>query len=290
MRVRLELLVKGLEITVQRVENSVGSGTIESGVGGTISERDTASWRGKALSTMLDSIVSSAEVRSADTCLIRLQNVSRRYENSGAAVDDVSLEIQEREFIAITGPSGCGKSTLLHLIGGLDTATAGELHVDGLALHRATEAELTEYRRRKVGIVFQFFNLLPTMTVIENVAVPLLLQGVATRDARSRALEVVDLVGLADRAGHFIHQLSGGQMQRAAVARAVVHQPRLLLADEPTGNLDSASAVQVLELFQKISSQRQTTVLVVTHSEEVARVSSRRIRMRDGQIAKESHS
>jgi len=222
--------------------------------------------------------------------VIRVRNISRHYLSSGAAVDDVSLEIAEREFIAITGPSGCGKSTLLHLLGGLDTPTAGELYVDGLALHKATERELTDYRRRKVGIVFQFCNLLPTMTVLENVSLPLLLQGASPEIARSQAREVVDLVGLSDRAGHFMHQLSGGQMQRSAIARALVHAPRLLLADEPTGNLDSASTAQVMELFQKISSQRQTTMLVVTHSEEVARISSRRIRMRDGQIVKESHS
>ena len=222
--------------------------------------------------------------------MIRVRNLSRHYLNSGAAVDDVSLEIAEREFIAITGPSGCGKSTLLHLLGGLDTPTAGELYVDGLALHKATEQELTDYRRRKVGIVFQFFNLLPTMTALENVSLPLLLQGASLDTARGRARGVLELVGLSDRAGHFMHQLSGGQMQRTAIARALVHGPRLLLADEPTGNLDSASAAEVMELFQKISSQRQTTMLVVTHSEEVARISSRRICMRDGQIVKESQS
>ncbi len=216
--------------------------------------------------------------------MINLRNVTRRYPNSGAALDDVTLQIPEHEFVAITGPSGCGKSTLLHLLGGMDTPTSGEIFVGNLALHRATEAELTEYRRRHLGVVFQFFNLLPTMSVLENVCLPLLLQGQPLPKVREKALELIHLVGLAERAGHGVHQLSGGQMQRTAIARALIHDPLLLLADEPTGNLDSAHAEQVLELLQKIASQRRTTLVVVTHSEEVARGASRRIRMRDGKI------
>jgi putative ABC transport system ATP-binding protein len=217
--------------------------------------------------------------------VIRLQNVSRVYPNSGPALDDVSLEIAEHEFVAITGPSGCGKSTLLHLVGGLDTATRGEIFVGDVALHRAAESQLTEYRRRHVGMVFQFFNLLPTMTVLENVCLPLLLAGEPIGEVRQRAKEIIEVVELQDRMGHFPHQLSGGQMQRTAIARALVHGPRLLLADEPTGNLDSGHAAQVMELLEKIASQKRTTLLVVTHSEEVARIASRRIRMRDGKIA-----
>lgn len=166
----------------------------------------------------------------------------------------------------------------------MDTPTSGEIFVGDLALHRATETELTEYRRRRLGVVFQFFNLLPTMTVLENVCLPLLLQGQPLREVRERAGELIALVGLADRAEHRIHQLSGGQMQRTAIARALIHNPTLVLADEPTGNLDSAHAGQVLELLQKIASQKRTTLVVVTHSEEVARAASRRIRMRDGKI------
>lgn len=216
--------------------------------------------------------------------MINLHHVTRRYPNSGAALDDVSLEIPAHEFVAIMGPSGCGKSTLLHLLGGMDTPTSGEIFVGDLALHKATEAELTEYRRRQLGVVFQFFNLLPTMTVLENVCLPLLLQGQPLPEVRERAAELIALVGLADRGGHQVHQLSGGQMQRTAIARALIHKPMLLLADEPTGNLDSAHAEQVLELLQKIASQRRATLIVVTHSEEVARAASRRIRMRDGKI------
>jgi len=216
--------------------------------------------------------------------MIQLHNVTRRYAASGAALDDVSLEIAEHEFVAITGPSGCGKSTLMHIIGGLDTPTSGEIFVDGLALHRASEAELTNYRRRQAGIVFQFFNLLPTMSVLENVCLPLLLDGRPLAEARPKAEALLELVGLADRMNHRPHQLSGGQLQRTAIARALIHEPRVLLADEPTGNLDSTNAAQVMALLEKIASQRRTTLLLVTHSEEIARRTDRRIRMRDGKI------
>ena len=216
--------------------------------------------------------------------MISLTHVTRHYAASGAALDDVSLSIAAHEFVAITGPSGCGKSTLMHLIGGLDTPTSGEVVVGGLALHRATEPELTAYRRHQLGIVFQFFNLLPTMSVRENVCLPLLLQGRPVAEVRAKADEMIELVGLADRADHQMHQLSGGQLQRTAIARALIHEPALLLADEPTGNLDSSNAEQVMALLEKIASQRRTTLLLVTHSEEIAGRTERRIRMRDGKI------
>lgn len=217
--------------------------------------------------------------------MISLRNVTRIYGGNVRALDDVSLDIAPREFTAITGPSGCGKSTLMHLIGGLDTPTRGEVSVDGLALHRATEAELTDYRRRRLGIVFQFFNLLPAMTVLENTCLPLLLHGAPLREAEEKARALLSTVGLAARERHFPHQLSGGEMQRTAIARALVHEPRVLLADEPTGNLDSANAAQVIETLQKISSVGVCTVIVVTHSDEVARIAARRVAMRDGRIA-----
>ncbi len=200
------------------------------------------------------------------------------------AVDGISLEIADGEFIAITGPSGCGKSTLIHLLAGLDTPSSGEIVVDGLALQTADDAALTDYRRRRLGLVFQFFNLLPTMNVIENVAFPLLLQGVSFRESETRAAELLKLVGMEERARHFVHQLSGGEQQRTAIARALIHRPSLLIADEPTGNLDSRSAERVLEVLAQIGSERLTTLIVVTHSEEVAAAASRRIQMRDGRI------
>lgn len=215
--------------------------------------------------------------------MVRLDRVTRRYSEI-CALDDVSLEIARGEFVTVTGPSGCGKSTLLNLLGGLDGPDSGGIFVDGLALHSAGEAALTDYRRRRLGIVFQFFNLLPAMTAVENVELPLLFAGAARRVMRTRALAMLDLVGLAPRAGHYPHQLSGGEMQRAAIARALVHEPALLLADEPTGNLDTASAGQVMDTLLKIASQKLTTLVVVTHSEAVAEMAPRRIRLLDGKI------
>lgn len=204
------------------------------------------------------------------------------------ALDGLSLEIAQDEFVAVTGPSGCGKSTLIHLLAGLEHPTSGEILVDGLALHTADDAALTEYRRHRLGLVFQFFNLLPTMNVLENVSFPLLLQGVSPGESEKRAAEVLDLVGLADRSTHFIYQLSGGEQQRTAIARALVHRPSLLIADEPTGNLDSHAAETVMRLMQDIATAHLTTLIVATHSDDVARAASRRVEMRDGKVVGDS--
>lgn len=206
------------------------------------------------------------------------------------ALDGVSLEIARQEFVAISGPSGCGKSTLIHLLAGLDHPTGGEILVDSLALHSADDAALTQFRRRQVGLVFQFFNLLPTMNVRENVSLPLLLQGVSPAESEERATQLIDLVGLRERADHFVHQLSGGEQQRTAIARALVHRPSLVIADEPTGNLDSHSAASVMQLLEKIGGEGLTTLIVVTHSVEVARAASRHVEMRDGRIVGDSRS
>jgi len=224
--------------------------------------------------------------RSFVNGVIRLVKVSRSYGIPPVvALDDVSLEIGRGDFVSITGPSGSGKSTLLNLLGGLDHPTSGEVVVDGIHLEKADDKALTLYRRSKLGIVFQFFNLLPTMSVAENVEMPLLLHGDPPRGVRPAALAMLDQVGMAHRAGHFPHQLSGGEMQRAAIARALIHGPSLLLADEPTGNLDSGNASQVLEVMSKIASRRTATVIMVTHSDAVAALADRRIRMTDGRIA-----
>ena len=224
--------------------------------------------------------------RSLLVFMIRLVKASRTYGTPPVtALNEVSLEIERGEFVAITGPSGSGKSTLLNLLGGLDHPTTGEVVVDGVHLERADDRDLTLYRRTKLGIVFQFFNLLPSMSVAENVEMPLLLTGRNPREARAAALEILDLVGMNHRSGHFPHQLSGGEMQRAAIARALIHDPSLLLADEPTGNLDSGNAIQVLELMSKIASRRSTTVIMVTHSDAVAALADRRIHMLDGRTA-----
>ena len=215
----------------------------------------------------------------------------RHYTGGGRevrAVDGVSLAIAPNEFVALNGPSGCGKSTLMHLIAGLDRPTAGQIFVNGLALHDADENAITHYRRHQLGIVFQFFNLLPTMSALENVMFPLLLQGGSPQESEQRASQTLALFGLADRADHFAHQLSGGEQQRVAIARAMVHRPHLLIADEPTGNLDSASTASVMNALQTIAEQKVATLIIVTHSEEIARAASRQLAMRDGQITGET--
>ena len=225
--------------------------------------------------------------------MLSLQNVTRIYSSGTGevrALDGVSLDLDSGSFATITGPSGCGKSTLLNLLGGLDHPTSGEIHVAGIPLHHGGEAELTHYRRRTLGIVFQFFNLLPAMTVRENVELPLLLRGESASRSTTRVSEMLDLVGLSHRAAHFPHQLSGGEMQRTATARALVGRPALLLADEPTGNLDSANAAMVCETFLKIASQKIATLIIVTHSESVAALAPIRIQMLDGKILSKSCS
>ena len=219
--------------------------------------------------------------------MIHLRNVTRTYSSGSGvvrALDSVSLDIAAGEFVSVSGPSGCGKSTLLNLLGGLDRPTSGDVVVDGLPLHQADEKALTAYRRHTLGIVFQFFNLLPAMTVRENVELPLLLRGDPHKKAALRVAEMLDIVGMGARAHHFPHQLSGGEMQRTAIARALAGGPRLLLADEPTGNLDSANAANVCETLTKIASQKIAVLVIVTHSEPVAAMAPVRIQMLDGKI------
>ena len=217
--------------------------------------------------------------------MIHCHQLTRVYTSgdlSVPAVREVDLDIATGEFVAITGPSGSGKSTLLNLIGSLDAPDSGEIVVAGLALHSATEAEKTEFRRRDIGIVFQFFNLMPTMTVRENVLLPLSLRGDDLRAGRERAAELLTLVGLEARQEHFPHQLSGGEMQRVAFARALIHSPRLVIADEPTGNLDSQNRDRIIEVLREIHAKGLATLVVVTHEEEVAMAASRRVEMSDG--------
>jgi|SRR5437667_5181644 len=223
--------------------------------------------------------------------MISLIDVHRYYTGGGRevrAVDGVSIAIARNEFVALNGPSGCGKSTLMHLIAGLDRPTSGQILVNGLALHQADEKTITNYRRNQLGIVFQFFNLLPTMSALENVMFPLLLQGVSREESERRACETLTFLGLAERADHFAHQLSGGEQQRVAIARAIVHRPHLLMADEPTGNLDSASTASVMSALQTVAEQKLATLIIVTHSEEIAAAASRRLSMRDGKIIDET--
>jgi putative ABC transport system ATP-binding protein len=199
------------------------------------------------------------------------------------ALRGVDLTLSDGEFVAIMGPSGCGKSTLLNLVAGLDTADDGEIVLAGEHVTGKSEDELARMRRRHIGIVFQFFNLLEGMTVLENVVLPAMIAGTKRKAAETRARDLLDLLGLGDKAGEVPAVLSGGQRQRLAIARALANEPTLLLADEPTGALDSDGGREVLELFKRLHADGQT-ILLVTHNDEVAEAADRIVRMRDGRI------
>ena len=215
--------------------------------------------------------------------LLSVERVTKEYKTDGEpvrALHDVSIEIGSGRFIALVGRSGCGKSTLLNLAGAMDFPSSGHVLLDGVATDQLSEAQLTQLRREKVGFIFQSFQLLHTLSVVENVELPLSLAGHA--NPRPRALESIASVGLADLADRMPHQLSGGQMQRVAIARALVHSPRILLADEPTGNLDTATGNSILEELQRICTEHRTTILMATHSAESASFVDTVVRMRYG--------
>lgn len=224
----------------------------------------------------------------AETCdLVRTVELTKTYGDSVKihALDRVSLLVKEGEMVAVMGPSGCGKSTLLNMLGALDKPTSGAVYIDGRDLAR--ERDLDRFRSRTVGFVFQMHNLIPTLTAQENVEVPLRGRGASHGARRQRAKGLLELVGLAERAHSLPSQLSGGQRQRVAVARALANEPRLILADEPTGNLDSASGEEVLRLLLTLNRERNTTILLVTHDRHVARSASRIVSMSDGRIVDE---
>ena len=217
--------------------------------------------------------------------MIHVRDVVMRLSSGGRAVtvlDGVSLDVARGECVAVTGPSGSGKSTLLGLIAGLDAPTSGVVEVDGVDLTRLGEDALAHFRRDRIGFVFQSFHLIPTLTAAENVAIPLELAGV--RDARERAAGLLDDVGLAPRAHHYPSQLSGGEQQRVALARAVARRPGLVLADEPTGNLDSATGAAIIELLLRLNRERGSTLVLVTHDAALAGQADRQIALRDGRV------
>src|SRR5262249_33614080 len=203
------------------------------------------------------------------------------------AVRGIDLQVTRGEFVAVMGPSGSGKSTLLHLIGGLDTPSSGHIGVGGEALGPLADNRLTLLRRRRIGFIFQAFNLLDVLTAEENVALPLVIDGMPEADAQQRAGAALELVGMTPRRHHLPGQLSGGEQQRLAVARALVTQPLLLLADEPTGNLDSANGDQVMNLLRRLVDERGQTILMVTHNARHAALADRLLRLRDGRVVEE---
>ncbi|RPI88216.1 MAG: ABC transporter ATP-binding protein [Chloroflexi bacterium] len=214
-------------------------------------------------------------------------NVTKEYrmgEVTVSALDGVDFNVERGEFVAIMGPSGSGKSTLLHLLGGLDSPTSGEVVLAGTPLSELSDDEITKVRRQKVGFIFQFYNLLPTLTAAENVALPVMIDGKSADQKRERIDDLLRLVGLEDRADHRPDQLSGGQQQRVAIARAFVNDPEIVLADEPTGNLDSRSGTAILELLRHTSRDLGATIAMVTHDPRAASYASRIVFLQDGKI------
>ena len=218
--------------------------------------------------------------------IIRFKKVTRRYQTGRTTVtglSEVSLEILPRDFVTVMGPSGGGKTTFLNIVGGLDRPDEGKVYLEDRLVSNMTDAELTTLRRSKIGFVFQFFNLMPTMTVMENVELPLLLNH--SRDGvAKRAGNLIDYVGLGDRRNSFPAELSGGEMQRVAIARALVHEPTLILADEPTGNLDSETGTRILEMLNRVSSDFEATLIVVTHNPLAAKYGNRHFHINDGRV------
>ncbi|GFO60583.1 ABC transporter ATP-binding protein [Geomonas silvestris] len=220
--------------------------------------------------------------------LVQLRGVSKSYregERERQILKEASLEISRGEWLFLLGKSGSGKSTLLNLVSGIDLPEHGEIIIEGRPINRLSERERTLFRREKIGFIFQSYNLIPTLTVAENLMLPLELLGALNRQRRAEALELLAGVGLADRAQSYPDRLSGGEQQRVAIARALIHRPLLLLADEPTGNLDAETGREVLELFERLLRPTACTLVLVTHSSEVARLADRLLCIRDGQLS-----
>ncbi|HMP82247.1 MAG TPA: ABC transporter ATP-binding protein [Verrucomicrobiota bacterium] len=226
---------------------------------------------------------------SSNGNIVTIRNLTKIYKQGEidvTALDNVSLDIQAGEFLTLMGPSGSGKSTLLHILAGIDRPTSGEVHVQGIDVSRLNESQLADWRNHNVGFVFQTFNLIPVLTAYENVELPLLLTRLSRGQRRDQVQTALELVGLADRAKHLPRQLSGGQEQRVAIARALVTDPALVVADEPTGNLDSHSAQDVLNVLRTLSRDAGKTVIMVTHDPKAAAFGSRSIHLEKGELSK----
>lgn len=225
--------------------------------------------------------------------MIRLENVVRVYQMGKTlvpALRGLSLEIADGEFVAIMGPSGSGKSTLMHLVGGLDAPSEGKVLLDGVDIAQQNGNQLAELRGKKVGFVFQTFNLVPTLSALKNVELPMIFQGVPRKERYEKARRLLEQVGLGDRLHHKPSELSGGECQRVAIARALANDPQILLADEPTGNLDAESGEQIMQILKRLNEEKKMTIIVVTHNPDVARYAHRVIRMRYGQIEEVSQN
>jgi len=224
---------------------------------------------------------------ASEELVVKCVNVRKVYMLGKVAVEalrGVNMEVRYGEFIAIMGPSGSGKTTLLNIIGTLDRPTTGKVYIDGQDITPLSDRELTELRRRKIGFVFQFYNLIPTLTALENVELPMQIAGVNFREARERAMKLLEIVGLKERMHHRPDELSGGEQQRVAIARALANRPSIILADEPTGDLDSKTGMEIIELLYRLSREEHVTVIVATHDPMVANFADRILLLKDGVI------
>ena len=225
--------------------------------------------------------------------IVQASGIEKTYDTGTVkvhALRGVDLNVERGEMVAIMGPSGCGKTTLLNCLSGLDEIDAGQVLIDGVVLHDLPDNERSDYRARSMGFVFQLYNLLPVLNSAENVELPLLVSGVNPKEARRRSLEMLDMVGLSDRSNHVPAELSGGQRQRVTIARSLANQPNIIWADEPTGDLDSETAGDIIDLMCRLNRDNQQTFVLVTHSEEVGSRAHRIVRMRDGQIVDDGNS
>jgi len=221
--------------------------------------------------------------------IIELKNLSKHYEmgeNIVKALDGIDVKIKKGDFIAIVGPSGSGKSTMMNMIGALDLATKGEIFLDDEDIENLEESELAQIRGRKIGFVFQTFNLIPTLTALENVMLPMTFQGLGGEEKLERAEEILKKVGLEHRKNHFSNELSGGEMQRVAIARALANNPEVILADEPTGNLDSKTGKEIMKIFTDLN-KKGKTIILVTHDLDLTKYATKVLKLRDGKIEKE---
>jgi putative ABC transport system ATP-binding protein len=220
--------------------------------------------------------------------MIEVKNLDKKYfidtPNELLVLDNINLKIEDGEFVALVGASGSGKSTFMNIVGALDRPTAGEYAIDGVPVHSMTQNELSDIRGKKIGFIFQSFNLMGRSNALKNVELPMLYVGVAAKERTKRAKELLELVGMDDRMYHLPNELSGGQKQRVAIARSLVNDPSIILADEPTGALDSKTGAMVMDIFKKVHKEKKKTILIITHSMEVAQMTQRIITIRDGRI------